>query len=273
MNFGVSVKGIIRRSDGKILIVKRNSQDNFLPGIWETVGGGVKEKDSPQKALEREIMEETGLTVKIREPFNVFTFENEKQEFKIGITFVCDYLDGKIKLSSEHSDFKWIDSRDIKQYDSTPSLYEEIVTYSNKYNNSYERFAVSQKAVIIRDNKCFIAEINKRPGIWDLPGGRIDKREDAETSFRREMKEEIGISDFKILATYDRETWLSLAGAAVYGTASLVKTDEEFTLSTEHVRGKWISESEIDDYEYIWPAMNRMIKKGFWYHDLLLKNN
>ncbi|MFH1661482.1 MAG: NUDIX domain-containing protein [Candidatus Falkowbacteria bacterium] len=273
MNFKIAVKGIIRRGDGKILIVKRSDQDNFMPGIWETVGGGIKEKDIPQVALEREIMEETGLSVKVREPFNVFTFNNDKGEFKIGITFVCDYIDGEIKLSSEHSEFKWIDSKDIKQFHSIKSLYEEIITYSNKYSASYERFAVSQKAVIIRDDKCFIAEINKRPGIWDLPGGRIDKREDCETAFRRELKEETGINNFNILATYDCCTWMSLAGAAIYGTVSLIDTKEDIVLSDEHTNGKWISESEIEEYDYIWPAMDRMIKNGFWYYNLLIKNN
>ncbi|MCK4540331.1 NUDIX hydrolase [Candidatus Parcubacteria bacterium] len=269
MNFKIAVKGIIRRGDGKILIVKRSSQDSFMPGIWETVGGGVKEKDNPKKALEREIMEEVGLTVRIGEPFNVFTFNNNKGEFKIGITFVCDYLGGEIKLSSEHSDFKWIDPTIIKQFYSIPLFYNEITAYSNKYSADYERFTVSQKAVIIRDDKCFVAEINKTPGIWDLPGGRIDRREDAEKAFRREIKEEIGVSDFEILATYDCDTWLSPVGAAVYGSVSLISTDKKIVLSTEHAQCKWINKSEIDDYNYIWPAMNRMIKKGFWYYGLL----
>jgi len=70
----------------------------------------------------------------------------------------------------------------------------------DKHNESYEKFNVSQKAVIIRDDKCFIAEIN-------------------------------------ILATYDCSTLTSLAGAAVYGTVSLVHTDEEIVLSDEHIRG------------------------------------
>ena len=269
MNFKIAVKGIIRRGDGKILIVKRSNQDNFMPGIWETVGGGVQDDASPQLALKREIKEETGLKVKVGEPFNVFTFKNDKSEVKIGITFVCDYTDGEIKLSGEHSDFRWIDSNDVKHYHSIQLLYDEIVSYANKYNSSYERFIISQKAVIIRGNKCFIAEINKRPGVWDLPGGRIDRREDSVVAFRRELKEETGISDFKILASYDCDTWLSPAGAAVYGTVSLIKTDDEIVLSKEHTEGRWITEGEIDDYDYIWPVMRRMIKKGFWYNGLL----
>lgn len=273
MNFKIAVKGIIRRIDGKILIVRRSDEDKFMPGIWETVGGGINEKEAPQSALEREIKEEVGLSVCIREPFNVFNFVNEEGEFKIGITFVCDYVGGEIELSDEHSEYEWISPKEFVQYDSTPSLCQEIISFANKFDTSYEKFNVSQKAVIIRDKKCFIAELNKRPGVWDLPGGRIDKREDMLMAFKRELKEETGINNFKILASYDSDAWLSPSGVAVYGTASLIETAEEIILSNEHVQGKWISESDIDDYKYIWPAMNRMIKRGFWYIKVLNENN
>lgn len=269
MKSKIAVKGIIRKNDSKILLVKRSEQDNFFPGIWETVGGGMKEKENPQSALRREIKEETNLSVKVREPFNVFTFKNEKKEFKVGITFICDYESGEVALSEEHADYKWVDPLDIKKYKTTESLMNEIVTYANKYSKSYEKFNVSQKAVIIRDDKCFIAEIAKRPGIWDLPGGRIDRREDSHSAFKRELKEETGVNNFEIMATYDCDTWVSLAGAAVFGTASLVHTTDEIKISHEHTKGKWISEKEIDDYQYIWPAMNRMIKKGFIYNRML----
>ena len=271
MNYKIAVKGIIRRSDDKILLVKRSEEDSFWPGYWGTVGGGMKKKESPQSALLREVEEETDLNVKVRESFNIFNFENEKGEFKVGITFICDYESGEVRLSEEHVDFAWIDPLNIKKYKTSEGLLNEIVTYANKYSKSYGKFNVSQKAVIIRDNKCFIAEITKRPGIWDLPGGRIDQRENLQDAFKREMKEETGISDFEILATYDCDTWLSLAGAAVYGTASLVYTNKDVVISQEHTQGKWITESEVDDYKYIWPAMNRMIKRGFWYYNLLNK--
>lgn len=273
MNCKIAAKAIIRRQDGKILLVKRTDEDSFWPGYWETVGGGMKEGENPQTALSREIKEESNLSVIVREPFNVFSFFNEKKEFKVGITFICDYESGEVRLSDEHTEFVWIDPLNIKKYKISDGLLNEIVSYANKFSETYQKFNVSQKAVIIRDNKCFIAEITKRPGIWDLPGGRIDSREDSASAFGRELKEETGITNFEILVTYDCDSWISLAGAAVFGTASLVRTDDEIKISDEHSNGKWISEKEIDDYKYIWPVMNRMIKKGFWYNDLLNQSN
>lgn len=130
MQFLLAVKGIIRRHDGKILIVKRSAGDDHLPGVWETVGGGVDEEGLPQDALMREIVEETGLVATVGAPFNVFAFRKDTGEFKVGITFLCDVEDDTVVLSHEHDDFRWIDPEEFPDFKSILSLYEEIGRYS-----------------------------------------------------------------------------------------------------------------------------------------------
>jgi 8-oxo-dGTP diphosphatase len=132
MQFRLGVKGIIRKED-KILVVKRSFSDDHEPGIWETVGGGMDEKSSPQEALYREVMEEVGLKVEVKDPFNVFTFTKDTGEFKIGMTFICDYISGEVRLSSEHSEYRWIKPEEFKQLKSIPSLHAEIDKYIKKY--------------------------------------------------------------------------------------------------------------------------------------------
>ena len=184
MKHNLAVKGIIRRGDGKILIVKRSAGDDHQPGIWETAGGGVEEGVFPQAALKREVREETGLEIEVGEPFNVFNFVKDSGDKKIGITFICDYLSGEVKLSEEHSDFQWIDPFDFKKFDSVLSLYSEIADYANKYSGQHERFVISQKGILIRDKRCLIIEANKRPDIWDLPGGRINNNENVIMNYK-----------------------------------------------------------------------------------------
>lgn len=134
MQYYLAVKGIIRRSDGSILVLKRSDVDDHKPGVWETVGGGMDKEETPQSALEREILEETGLTVKVLNPFNVFTFKKDSGEFKVGITFVCEYIDGEVKLSDEHSEYRWISPEDFGEFDSVPSLHDEIARYAQTQN-------------------------------------------------------------------------------------------------------------------------------------------
>ncbi len=132
MKFNVAVKGIIRKGP-KILVVKRSDSDDHKPGVWETVGGGMDEKTTPQKALEKEIKEEVNLKVKIGDPFNVFFFKKDTGEYKVGITFICNYVSGKVELSHEHSDYKWIKPEEFNELKSLPSLRKEISNYSKKY--------------------------------------------------------------------------------------------------------------------------------------------
>jgi len=130
MQYYIAVKGIIQRDDGKILVLKRSERDDHKPNVWETVGGGMDAEESPQEALLREIHEETGLTVNVLEPFNVFTFKKDNGEFKVGITFVCEYVHGDVLLSEEHSAYQWINPHEFATLDSVPSLHEEIERYS-----------------------------------------------------------------------------------------------------------------------------------------------
>lgn len=132
MRFNLAVKGIIKK-DGKILVLKRAKNDDHQPGVWETVGGGIDEQMSPQEALKKEIIEETGLEVEIGEPFHVFTFTKDTGEFKIGITFLCEYVSGEVRWSNEHSEYRWIDPNEFKKLNSIPSLYAEIDKYTQKY--------------------------------------------------------------------------------------------------------------------------------------------
>ncbi|TXI35272.1 MAG: NUDIX domain-containing protein [Candidatus Moraniibacteriota bacterium] len=129
MQYFLAVKGIIRK-DGKILVLKRSEKDDHKPGVWETVGGGMDKEESPQDALAREISEETGLVVSVGSPFNIFTFKKDTGEFKVGITFLCEYVSGEVVLSEEHAEYRWIEPREFSEMQSVPSLHREIARYA-----------------------------------------------------------------------------------------------------------------------------------------------
>ncbi|KUN02117.1 DNA mismatch repair protein MutT [Streptomyces yokosukanensis] len=56
------VGGVIASEDGKVLLLHRPA-DDYLGGLWELPSGGVETGESLIEALEREVAEETGLTV------------------------------------------------------------------------------------------------------------------------------------------------------------------------------------------------------------------
>lgn len=115
------------------MVLKRSDKDDHKPGVWETPGGGIDHEEAPQRALIREILEETGLTVTVQEPFNVFAFRKDTGEFKVGITFLCDANPKAVKLSDEHSEYRWINPKEFANLTSVPSLHEEIARYAKQY--------------------------------------------------------------------------------------------------------------------------------------------
>lgn len=99
-NLWDGVKGIIRKNGHILVLVKPN-------GTLDLPGGRVENGETVESALQREIDEETGLKVEIHEPVEEWSFYKTPDQFIKGITFECAYLDGKVKLCSEHKCYFW----------------------------------------------------------------------------------------------------------------------------------------------------------------------
>jgi 8-oxo-dGTP diphosphatase len=102
----INVVGGIIRKDGKILIAHRG-QHKSLPGMWEFPGGKIKEAESPEQALARELLEEFGITVMIQEHFH--TSFHSYPTFDIMLTcYFCEFIDGEFSLT-DHDQVLWCD--------------------------------------------------------------------------------------------------------------------------------------------------------------------
>jgi len=251
MQFNLAVKAIIRKDD-KILIVKRSPSDDHKPGVWETPGGRIEEKSDPKDALLREVKEETGLEVIVGQPFNIFHFTKDTGEFVVGMTFLCDYAGGEVRLSDEHDEYQWIWPGDFKNYESTDSLHAEIEKYSGSYFGNYERFMISLVALIVKDEKCLILKDNKY-GKWVFPGGRADVGETGDIAFKRELKEEIGLEEFIDLGVADYDIWYTQKfSKPMCGIVHLVEADvSDFELTFEHSEAQWVTLEESEKFEFI----------------------
>jgi 8-oxo-dGTP diphosphatase len=118
----VAVGAIILRNH-KILLVKRNKDPN--KGQWAIPGGSVKLGETLQKAVEREVREETGLIVKARDPvytFDLIERENRKIRFHyVIVDLMADLMGGKLHPSDDASDARWFHSNEVKDFEVTES--------------------------------------------------------------------------------------------------------------------------------------------------------
>lgn len=104
--------GIIRKA-GKIFIQKR-PEKGLMAGLWEFPGGKVEKGESKKAALEREVKEELGISLK-----NIKLKQKIKHaytSFKVDLhCFEADYRSGELSLNSAVKG-KWIEPSELKSY-------------------------------------------------------------------------------------------------------------------------------------------------------------
>lgn len=130
----VAVAAIIENPNGEILLIKRSSDAEEFPNYWEDVGGRLKQSESPEDGLKREIREETGLTdiemIKPLTMFHVFRKGAKKSDNElIGISFWCKTNNLDVTLSHEHSDYKWLSPDEAFLLTEHPTVKNYIKIY------------------------------------------------------------------------------------------------------------------------------------------------
>jgi len=124
---------VIVNSDNKILLLKRADLPKiWMPGKWALVGGAIEKGETPLQAVEREIKEETGLTI---DKFNK-RFSIQRNPNSIEHVFACRY-EGEptdIELNEENTNYGWYDVDEMNFLDIVPHLIEYITLSFKKYD-------------------------------------------------------------------------------------------------------------------------------------------
>lgn len=138
--FLVAQKAIIQDKD-KILLLKNAVTEFDNNSEWELPGGLVELNESLPTALDREVFEETKLKIKTIKPF--FTWDYWHKEFKykdgrvldtkiIFIAYITKKISGKIILSHEHQDCKWVAKNEILKLNIAPYVLQVLEKYQKE---------------------------------------------------------------------------------------------------------------------------------------------
>ena len=106
--FEVQLGAFIFNDKNQLLILKNRR------GTWGIVGGHPEYNETPQQCLLREIKEETDIKAEL-----AGYFDAEIKNKKFILLYVAKYISGKIKLSNEHSDWRWIELKNLDNYNLT----------------------------------------------------------------------------------------------------------------------------------------------------------
>jgi 8-oxo-dGTP diphosphatase len=104
---------------GRVLLAKRHEKCKLFPGQYELPGGKVDFGETPEQALEREIMEELAVRVKTGRPFYCFSYESpDGQTHYVETVFIVGLLDPPEKVKMiEHTDLKWASQNEVQGLD------------------------------------------------------------------------------------------------------------------------------------------------------------
>ena len=114
--FGLAVRALISDKDGKILILKRSVDSKTNPGKWELPGGKVDQGELFDKALIREVFEETQLNISLDNVIGA-SQQNLPLIRAVHIIISGKIIGGELNLSDEHEGYAWEYLENLKDYE------------------------------------------------------------------------------------------------------------------------------------------------------------
>lgn len=129
MDTQVAVKAVIRRKDGKFLIVREGSR-------WQAVGGRLEKGEKLEDGLRRETSEETGIgdliVDKVIHVDEWFAKPEGELKHIVALFFLCTTKTENITLSEEHQEYAWVSTNELEKYgdDIEKEIKEAIVIAS-----------------------------------------------------------------------------------------------------------------------------------------------
>ena len=125
------VTSFIKYND-QILILKRSEKVRSMKGVWSGVSGIIENNENPIDRAKIEIFEEVGIKekeirlVKKLEKMKIQSQQYKNHEWEI-FPFLFETKNDNIKLNWENSEFEWIQPKELKNYQTVPSLEKILV--------------------------------------------------------------------------------------------------------------------------------------------------
>ena len=112
---GASVIAFVFRKAGdniQFLMMRRSKERG---GFWQSVSGGIKDRETAAQAAMREVEEETGLRLKryvVADAVNIFYKEAEDTIY-LEPVFGIEVGEGKVTITPEHIVYRWCSAEEV----------------------------------------------------------------------------------------------------------------------------------------------------------------
>ncbi|MGA2360992.1 MAG: NUDIX domain-containing protein [Candidatus Aminicenantales bacterium] len=99
------VAAIIER-DGKVLVARRRKDIRF-GGLWEFPGGKLEDGEDPESGLERELLEELGIQVRIEGFFCSVPYRGPVLSIEL-LAYTVAHVSGELN-PTDHDEVRWVE--------------------------------------------------------------------------------------------------------------------------------------------------------------------
>ncbi|MBN1386982.1 MAG: (deoxy)nucleoside triphosphate pyrophosphohydrolase [Bacteroidales bacterium] len=133
---------IIRNDDSEILVVQRDEQTDH-PLKWEFPGGKIKESESADESIIREVDEELSMDIVITDQLSVVEYDYGIKQVRL-FPFVCDTLSDEPVLI-EHIQYKWVEPAGLQHIDLCEADILVAREYLDRYNPHREGIGMESR--------------------------------------------------------------------------------------------------------------------------------
>lgn len=135
----VAVSALVLRGQ-EIVLVKRGTEP--FRGLWSLPGGAVEWGEELEEAVRREVLEETGLLVRVR---NFFTVRNlvvrcgvEVRYHYVILYYIAEPISGELRPGGDVLECRWVNLSEVLRYELTPvasSVLREFLSRTHLYTS------------------------------------------------------------------------------------------------------------------------------------------
>ncbi|MGY1637743.1 NUDIX hydrolase [Geodermatophilus sp. SYSU D00742] len=119
------VGAVVHDGQGRLLLIRRGHEPSR--GRWSVPGGRVEAGESPQAAVEREVLEETGLRVRAGAPVGRVEIPGPGVRYDV-LDLACTLLDpGVVPVAGDDADaVAFVSAAELERLPCTPHLVETL---------------------------------------------------------------------------------------------------------------------------------------------------
>lgn len=286
------VSGILPvRPDGRMLLLQRPT------GTWEPPAGRLAPGETFEGGATRELYEETGLLVRPRRIVATWVGERPGGGLLAAATYVARVGYAEVNISHEHLDLRWAT---VEEWLELPSWWSQeniqavrakVADLPAQPDPAPERPSAPPPGVVEAnlgagsvlvdlagaEPRALLMRRRKPPvGLWENPGGMLEKGEDFVACARRETLEETGVDAEPVIPWWARvDPWRAPDDPELYAGVGFVSAHDGGEVRLEdaaHDAQLWATETEWrslrtwytrEESDALWYAIRRLKENSF----------